>query len=436
MCIRDSDRARGDPDPEAAARRFEDDVHEHAGLLLERGPGEYGFMHLTFEEYLAAVALALRGQGDCRPIVDYLAQHVGDAAWREVALLTVGYLGLIQQLDRVAGEVVEGLLATPIGAPGEAVVLAGAAVLDAWPGGVPPGSRDKAVTALISTMQSAGTARRVRREAGLLLGSLHWQPDDLDAFVEVPAGEFLYGDPPKKQPIKQPYWIARYPVTNAQYRRFIEDQGYTRPEFWTKDGWAWRMGTYKTTETEKGNLDWLARRPPELRHQPYYWDDHEQSNPIAPVVGITWFEAQAYAAWLDRQLTELRLVDGRRVAKPPRDAVRLPTEVEWERAARGTDGREYPWGEPFDPTYSNTEESNPERKFGIGTTAVCTYPSGASPAGAWDMSGNVWEWMNTLYSGQKPVPVAVSYTHLRAHETVLELVCRLLLAKKRHKATM
>jgi hypothetical protein len=121
-------RGRGDADPEAAARRFEDDVHEHAGLLLERGPGEYGFMHLTFEEYLAAVALALHGQGDCRPIVDYLAQHVGDAAWREVALLTVGYLGLIQQLDSVAGAVVEGLIVGHAGAPGEAVVLAGAAV--------------------------------------------------------------------------------------------------------------------------------------------------------------------------------------------------------------------------------------------------------------------------------------------------------------------
>ncbi|MBK6434154.1 NACHT domain-containing protein [Candidatus Amarolinea dominans] len=244
-------RERGDTDPEAAARRFEDDVHEHAGLLLERGPGEYGFMHLTFEEYLAAVALALRGQGDCRPIVDYLAQHVGDAAWREVALLTVGYLGLIQQLYRVAGEVVEGLLATPIGAPGEAVVLAGAAVLDAWPGGVPPGSRDKAVTALISTMQSAVTAPRLRREAGLLLGSLHWQPDDLDTFVEAPAGEFLYGDPPQKRRIEQRFWIARYPVTNAQYRRFMEDHGYERPEFWGQDGWAWRTGTYETKEPLK-----------------------------------------------------------------------------------------------------------------------------------------------------------------------------------------
>ena len=89
---------RGEADPEDAARVLLEDVREYAGLLLERGPGEYGFIHLTFEEYLAAVAIALQGQGDCRPIVNRLAEHVGDPAWREVALLAVAYLGIIQQL--------------------------------------------------------------------------------------------------------------------------------------------------------------------------------------------------------------------------------------------------------------------------------------------------------------------------------------------------
>ncbi|MGB4976724.1 MAG: SUMF1/EgtB/PvdO family nonheme iron enzyme, partial [Anaerolineae bacterium] len=257
----------------------------------------------------------------------------------------------------------------------------------------------------ISTMQSTATAPRLRREAGLLLGSLRWQPDDLDTFVEVPAGEFLYGDPPQKRRIEQRFWIARYPVTNAQYRRFMEDHGYERSEFWSQDGWAWRTGTYETKETNKNNLNWLAQRPSELRDQPYSWDDRERSNPICPVVGITWFEAQAYATWLDRQLTELRLADGRRLLKPPRYALRLPTEMEWERAARGTDGWEYPWGEPFDSVHCNTDANDPEGKIGIGATVVCTYPSGASPTGAWDMSGNVWEWTNSLYSRQEPFPV-------------------------------
>ncbi|MBK6434153.1 SUMF1/EgtB/PvdO family nonheme iron enzyme [Candidatus Amarolinea dominans] len=107
----------------------------------------------------------------------------------------------------------------------------------------------------------------------------------------------------------------------------------------------------------------LAQRPSELRDQPYSWDDRERSSPICPVVGITWFEAQAYATWLDRQLTELRLADGRRLLKLPGYALRLPTEMEWERAARGTDGREYPWGGPFDSVHCNTDANDPEGKI-------------------------------------------------------------------------
>ena len=108
--------ARGGDDPEGAARRLLDDVHDHAGLLLERGPGMYGFIHLTFQEYLAAVAIALKGQQDVDPVVEALAAHVGDDNWHEVSLLTVGYMGIVQQRDQAAGAVLEMLMRT---APGE-----------------------------------------------------------------------------------------------------------------------------------------------------------------------------------------------------------------------------------------------------------------------------------------------------------------------------
>jgi formylglycine-generating enzyme required for sulfatase activity len=357
-------------EPEAAARRFLADVREHAGLLLERGPGEYGFIHLTFEEYLAAVAIARRGQGDCRPIVNYLSAHVGDAAWREVSRLTVPYLGIIQQLEEVAGEVVEALIVEQPGAPGEAVVLAGQAVLDAGETGVPPGSRQAVIEALIATMQHAEVEPTLRREAGLLLGNLGWRPDDLDAFVEVPPGPFLYGDDKETRVIEHRYWIAKYPVTNAQYARFIADEGYHRREFWSNKRWAWR---------EKNE-----------REQPGYWNNTNYNNPIFPVVGVTQYEAAAYCAWLTEQVEVADLPGSSEFSG--KLTARLPTEEEWERAARGTEGREYPWGDAFDFSKANVLKNLGE---GIGTTAICTYPQGVSPVGAWDMSGNVWEWTSS-----------------------------------------
>ena len=134
--------ARGVTEPEQAARRFLEDVRDYAGLLLERGPREYGFIHLTFQEYLAAVAIAQQGQEDAAPIIETLASHVTEETWHEVSLLTVAYLGIIQQRDVAASKVVQGLIDKGPGEPGQAVVLAGEAVRDAWPGGVTPACRE------------------------------------------------------------------------------------------------------------------------------------------------------------------------------------------------------------------------------------------------------------------------------------------------------
>lgn len=363
---------RGEAEPEAVARRFLDDLGEHAGLLLERGPEEYGFIHLSFEEYLAAVAIAALGQRGTGPVLDYLGPRVAEPGWHEVARLTVAYLGLVQQRDEAAGDVLEGLIQRREGAPGEAVVLAGEATLDASPGGVPGEPRRKVIEALIAAMQAKDVAASLRRRAGLALGRLGWRPDDLDELVEISAGDFLFGKDRRIANIPYRYWIGKYPVTNWQYARFVEDGGYRRREFWSEAGWQWRE--------RQG------------REAPRYWKDADFGNPIFPVVGVTWYEAEAYCRWLNGRGPEAG------VPHVGRYLVRLPTEREWELAARGTDGRTYPWEGEFEPALANTREGGAG-----GTTSVCTYPEGRSAGGLWDMAGNVFEWASSTAASRKVV---------------------------------
>ncbi len=122
------------------------------------------------------------------------------------------------------------------------------------------------------------------------------------------------------------------------------------------------------------------------------------NNPLAPVVGVSWFEAEAYCNWLSNEL-----------GKP----IRLPTEEEWERAARHTDGREYPWGNKFDRNRLNSAEfwdGNNNLNWAkwwhmpsanaASTTIVGQFETGYSVAGVSDMSGNVWEWTNSWYDAR------------------------------------
>ena len=350
--------------PEAAARRFLEDVHDETALLLERGPGDYGFIHLTLEEYLAAAAVALSAQQSVEPVVACLSQHIGDPAWREVSLLAVGHLGIVQQRDQAAGAVVEALIETRPGPVGEAVVLAGEAVLDARPAGVPTTTVEKVIPALIETMQTEAVPMALRRRAGLALGRLGWSPPDLDEMVEVPAGSFLYGDEKRPCEIPYRYWIAKYPVSNSQFARFMQAGGYQQEAYWSPEGWKWLQG--------------------KKYREPRYYSQNEFGNPIFPVVGVSWYEAEAFCSWLSAEWKAQRKL-------PEGYGLRLPTEEEWERAARGTDGREYPWGD-WAPGKGNIVEENGE---GIGTTAVCTFPGGASANCVLDMSGNAWEWTIT-----------------------------------------
>lgn len=187
--------------------------------------------------------------------------------------------------------------------------------------------------------------------------------------IEIPEGDFLMGtseDNIKLLQLKESDWayewsdnelfvaeqpqhpvhlpafeIAKYPITNAEYHAFIWDVGHRLPRDWI--GFTFREDT----------------------------ENH-------PVVCVSKLDAETYIEWLN-QKTGMNF--------------RLPTEAEWERGARGTDGRIYPWGNTFDPWRCNTAESVKK-----GTTPVGSYsPGGDSPSGAADMVGNVWEWTRSPF---------------------------------------
>jgi len=153
--------------------------------------------------------------------------------------------------------------------------------------------------------------------------------------------------------------IGVTPVTNRQYAAFVDATGHRAPDV---DEATWQSyGLIHPYERTRRHA-WKDGRPPPGR------EDH-------PVVLVSRGDAEAYARWLARQT-------GRRW--------RLPSELEWEKAARGTDGRRFPWGDEFDPARLNSHDAGP-----FDTTRVGTYSNGASPFGILDVAGQVYEWTAT-----------------------------------------
>jgi formylglycine-generating enzyme required for sulfatase activity len=202
--------------------------------------------------------------------------------------------------------------------------------------------------------------RRISTNKALdMMGSLNHS--DYDVLVEVPAGEFMMGskdddiaqedERPQHQVNLSAYRIGKYPVTNLQYQRFLQDNsGHTVPTDWSGGPGDYPLG--------KG---------------------------AHPVTRVNWHDAVAYCSWLTGRWREDEVIE-------KDDVVRLPTEAEWEKAARGTEGHIYPWGNEFDARKANLQETRIET-----TSAVGTFPGGASPYGVEGLSGNVWEWCSDWY---------------------------------------
>ena len=161
--------------------------------------------------------------------------------------------------------------------------------------------------------------------------------------ILIPAGEFIMGSPEgegdddersQHTVFLDAFYIDKYEVTNAQYKQFINATGHEAPD---------------------------------------YWNDERFNQPNQPVVDVSWHDAVAYAKWAGK---------------------RLPTEAEWEKSARGTDGRKYPWGNKLGILTCNSDIDIDGYQY---TAPVGSFPDGASPYGVMDMAGNVWEWCADWY---------------------------------------
>jgi len=202
---------------------------------------------------------------------------------------------------------------------------------------------------LTAIMQNPDLPPAQRLEAGLILADLGVLPEDLDEFIPIHAPEPGYD-----------FRIGKYLVTNAQYQRFMDADGYDEDKPW------W---TEEAVRELSWDEDW--RNGPRYRHDPRF------NKATQPVVGVSWYEANAYCQWLTATLREEGAIG-------EHEEVRLPTEAEWEAAAGPT---RYARGDEFIPGNVNSKES------GLGqTTPVHMYLTGASPAGVHDLNGNVWEW--------------------------------------------
>ena len=354
-------------------------IQTRAGLLAEHGPDTYAFPHRTFQEFLAACYIL-----DSEDFPMNLAEWVcADRDWwREVFLLAAGRarrhgfgqaVALINALcdkDYRAGEVISNLDAAA------AVLAAQAAVEVRLPERAQtPRYRTtllKLQTWLVGIISEELLSLVERAEVGRILSALGDPRPDvaclIPALVEVPAGDFHMGSntfgavaKPRHRISLPAYRIGKHPVTNMQYGRFIQDGGYSEKhrDCWTDAGWQWRREN--------------------VCERPQFWDDSHWNLDNHPIVGISWYEAIAYCNWL----TKVDHKGGR---------FRLPTEAEWENAARGNSHCRYPWGDEFDAGKSNTSESGIDR-----TSAVGLFGRGKSPYRANDLAGNVAEWCSTVF---------------------------------------
>jgi len=363
-----ADYAQLSPATEAgrtAAAERRDELLANSGLLVSSASDKARFYHFSFQEFLAAEHLAqTRREPDWFETV--VRQRSLVSGWR----LTLGFLFsrmLERNREQWALEAAERLLKLQ-----DRDALrdnpAGAVICADWIevlqrkrvnlGSLKEGYTKLTLTAIVDEIPLRERLHLVRI-LGLIGDPRVGNPRDSlwrkDGLVKVPAGSYAYQDGHRE--IEQPFLIGRYPVTNAQFAVFIEDGGYQNEKWWSGAGWRWRKHS--------------------AINEPEYWHDNKFNARNQPVVGVSFWEAEAFCSWA---------------------LGRLPTDHEWEAAARGPNGYEYPWGGSWEDGICNTHEADLRR-----TAPVGLFPrSTQKELGIEDMAGNVWEWCRNDYgNGQR-----------------------------------
>lgn len=369
---------------------LEDFLRDRAGILVAHGEGVYQFPHRTFQEYLAARHLI-----EERAFPDDLAELVKTDLnrWREATQLAAARMATTS--PSAFWDLIGALISfEPPESPSvtmlNGALMAGQALLET-------GLASR--TGLLE--RHAERRARVQRwmrhiiERGLLVPAdrliagdalselrddrmgvsvVNGIPDIV--WCTVPDdGPFLYGE--DKQPRRiGTFRIAKYPVTNAQFKAF-EDA----PDGWVND--MWWVG--------------LAAGGDGREQRPAYFKGANR-----PRENVSWYGAVAFTRWLTAQLRQAGKLGLAEV-------VTLPTKMQWEKAARGVDGREYPWGNNYEAGRANIDETESGNEVGPNylqqTSAVGMYPYGLSPYGLHDCAGNVWEWCLTAYNESKNTSV-------------------------------
>ena len=369
---------------------LEEYLRDRSGILRAHGMGVYQFPHRTFQEYLAARYLIeeLEFPGElCRLVktdVNRWREAAQLAAARNAEHAPASFWELIGELCPDEPTQVADADSALYGA-----LMAGQALLET-------GLASKVQTVSARTKHRERVQRWMRHivESGALspadrliagdalaaLGDdrpgVGLRPDGLPDIVwcEVPDdGPFLYGDDKQKRKLPA-FRIAKYPITHAQFQAFVD-----APDGWDNPAW-WKGLAADEDDKQKVSAEWpIANRPRER---------------------VSWYAAVAFTRWLSHKLG----LD-----------ISLPTEEQWEKAARGREGREYPWGNDYQVGYANIDGTDDSAKVGPNylsqTSAVGMYPQGVSPYGLQDCAGNVWEWCLNEY--RKPANTQVSGTETR-----------------------